>query len=113
MKTLKKFEFKATSGGFGAKYPWDQMLDGGIHQMVKGEDYDSDDDALIAGIKTAGRKRGKHVKVQKVDGGLVLQATEADEETKAKWAEQIEAAKERNKERAKAKREAAKNGDGE
>ena len=86
MKTLKKFEFK--SFGADSEYDWDKLTDGGIYQLEAGTDYKCKDATFSTLARTAGRRRGKTVKVGSVDGGLVIQAEDATRDQIAKWAEQ-------------------------
>lgn len=81
MKALKSFEFKAGRGGFGSKYDWDKLFDGGIYQLTEGEDYSAKTNHFMANIRARARKRGLAILVNKVGGkdgapvSIVLQVT--------------------------------------
>lgn len=102
MKTLKKFEFKSLADR--ATYDWEKLLDGGIYQMSAGDpdgdgkgdgDYHCKTATFATLCRTAARRRGKVVRTNVAEadekaglpfGGIVIQANEASEEQKAKWA---------------------------
>jgi hypothetical protein len=83
MKVLKSYEFAEAVGK--AVYDWDTLLDGKIRQLEAGTDYQCKDATFGMMARKQGRKRGKAVRVGKVEGGLVIQAVEASEEQLAKW----------------------------
>lgn len=102
-KQLKKFTFTAPANR--SKYPYREWLTPGtIWQLESGSDYEKDTDRMVGLLRMKGRHLGVRVAVEKVQNGIVISASEADEETKGRWAAQIDAAKEKGKERAKAKR---------
>lgn len=72
MKTLKTFTF--TNGG-ARGYDWDTLLDGGIYQMKEGEDYICKAETVKFLAKARAKTKGLTVQVQKIEGGLVLQAS--------------------------------------
>lgn len=98
MKVLNSFEFRSPVGQSGPTYDWDTLLDGKIRKLEEGEDYHCKPSTFRMMISTQGRKRGVAVRVNKVDGGLVVQAYPATPEQKAKWeaAEKDEAAEEQD-----------------
>jgi hypothetical protein len=95
MKVLKSFQFK-TGVGKGGTYDWETLLDGKIRQMTEGEDYACKPQTVRMMAMKQGRKRGKVVHINKVEGGLVIQAEDAS-------ADQIEAWKEADAEKKAAK----------
>lgn len=109
MKVLKKHEFKPrVPYRPAAKYPWREFLDGRILQLTAGEDYpatgtkkngESYDftDNFVMSLKAQADKRNRVVSVDKVEGGLIIQAIPMT-------AEQIAA---RDKRRAEAEAKAA------
>ncbi len=74
-KTLKSFEFKA---GVGAKssYDWDTLLSGRILQLEAGKDYDCKDTTMATLIRNAAKRRGQTVQTNKVEGGMVIKASD-------------------------------------
>lgn len=77
MKTLKKFEFPETKGGFKSQYDWDKLLSGAIIQLEEGKDYTCKTANFFTMCRNAAKKRGMKVSVARVDGGVVIQATPA------------------------------------
>jgi hypothetical protein len=73
MKVLKSFEFKTRSIG-EKEYDWDTLLDGEIRQLEAGVDYTAKNQTLRMMAAKQAQKRGMRVKVNAVEGGLVLQA---------------------------------------
>jgi hypothetical protein len=84
MKSLESFEFTAPVGK--AEYEWDKLLDGGIYQLAEGDDYHCKTATFRVMAAKQARKKGNIVRVNKVEGGLVIQAVEATAEQLAKWA---------------------------
>lgn len=97
----KEFEFKKSTGGaFALKYPWDEWFNGDLlliersdvdedGEPVKGgqkRDYEVEQDAMPAKIKTAARRRYKVVQISKRDHegkplehkGLIIRARDMD-----------------------------------
>jgi hypothetical protein len=72
MKTLKSFQFPAAASGFKSKYDWEQILDGKIHQLEEGSDFTAKTETMATLIRSAAKRRGKSVKVAKVENGLVV-----------------------------------------
>lgn len=123
LKQGSEFTFRAAKSGFGSKYPWDDWFSGDllmIEQAVgsgvddKGnvtgitdpKDFSVSVDAMVPKLKTAARRRYKHVDVSRFDvhgkrleGALIIRARDMtpDERTEedVKRAEEAEAAKER------------------
>ncbi len=79
MRTLKSFEF--TSGGAKGSYDWDKLLDGSIYQLEEGKDFQCEVNTLISMARKQAKKKGKGLRTQKVEGGVVIQAVE-DESAK-------------------------------
>lgn len=101
MKKLNKFEF---SGGVGdSTYDWNKLLDGNIYQLEQGEgkDYECTTQTFSTLARSAAKKRGKTLKTEKTDDGIVIQAVEATAEQKKEWAE-ADAARKAKKEAEKA-----------
>lgn len=90
MKTLKAFEFKAF-GGAKSSYDWEAILDGKIHQLDAGADFDCKPTTFCTLARSAARKRGLVVQTGMVEGGVVIQSSEASKEQLKKWKEQDEA----------------------
>lgn len=96
MKTLKKFEFR--SPGNQSKYDWNKFFDGGIYQLEEGSDYTSSQSTFIYMIKNQAKRHGIEVNVQKVEGGVVLQALEpSTAETRAAGQAALKAARQAKK----------------
>jgi hypothetical protein len=85
MKTLKQFEFKTF--GSGARYDWDKILDGAIHQLEEGKDYQCTTQTIATMCRNQARKRGMTIKSGTVEGGIVVQAVKASPEQLKAWAE--------------------------
>ena len=81
MKTLRAFEFKQAAEAFKAKYPWDKILDGDIHQLEEGTDYTAKTATFRTLAATQAKKRGMGVRINAVEGGLVIQAFERPTDT--------------------------------
>jgi hypothetical protein len=82
MKVLKSFEF--TWSVRASEYDWDLLLDRAIRQLEAGTDFECKPQTMRMMLGKHARKQGKAVRINAVDGGLVVQAYErpADEETK-------------------------------
>src|ERR1019366_7799970 len=88
MSKGKTFEFKS-AGTSQSKYPWGQILDGQLWELVEGEDFVAPitaDDMKIK-CKTAGRKQYKTVKCstcdangEKLTNSLIVQAFDMTDE---------------------------------
>jgi hypothetical protein len=78
MKTLKSFDWK-TATPFKSKHNWDAILDGGIHQLEHGVDFQCKAATFATLVRSAAKKRGLGVRVNAVEGGLVVQAVPAAE----------------------------------
>lgn len=72
MKVLKQFEFTAKSRG--TKYDWAKLLDGGIYQLEEGKDFTCKPATFAMIARKHAKLAGLAVRVQQVDGGLVIQA---------------------------------------
>ena len=77
MKTLKKFEFPETKGGFKSQYDWDKLLSGSILQLEEGKDYSCKTANFFTMCRTQAKKRGMKVHTARVEGGVVIQALPA------------------------------------
>lgn len=86
MQKLKKFEFKSAVAAEGSTYEWDKMLDGNIYALTEDEDYTCKATTFGTLARSAAKKRGKTLKINKSETGLVIQAQDATEEQKAEWA---------------------------
>jgi hypothetical protein len=53
----------------GARYPWDQWLDGSVWELVRGEDYQSKLSTLRANAQIQAKKRGGHARSKAVTAG--------------------------------------------
>jgi len=74
MKTLKTFEFKQAAEAFKAKHDWSKILDCQIHQLDEGVDYQCKSATFRTLASAQAKKRGMGVRINAVEGGLVLQA---------------------------------------
>lgn len=96
MKSLQDFSF-TKKGGKGA-YDWYKILDGGIYQLTKGEDFECEPSTFGLMARTNAAKQNKNIKVSQDEkaGTVVLQATpmtpEEKEANQAKLAKQKEIA---------------------
>lgn len=102
MKTLKKFEFKAS--GIKAIYDWDKLLDGSIYQLTKGEDFNCNTQTIRMMSYKQAEKRGMGVRVSVDDGEdvetptVVIQSYEmTPEEREAKLAQRAKTSASRKK----------------
>lgn len=77
MKTLKSFEFKAGAVG-GSKHDWDKLFDGGIYQLEEGKDYACKTSTMKMMLRHRAKKRGLLIKVNAVEGGVVVQKVGKD-----------------------------------
>lgn len=80
MQTLKSFEFVATARQ--SSYDWAKILDGGIHQLTEGEDYTCKRANFCLMAKKKAKALMLNVVINRVEGGLVLQASPAGEDHK-------------------------------
>lgn len=46
----------------GARYPWNDWLDGSVWELVRGEDFNSKPSTLRANAQTQAKKRGGHAR---------------------------------------------------
>ncbi len=76
MKTLKRFEFTEKRTGSDRRYDWDTLLNGQIVQLNEGDDYTCKVNTIIAVAKKTAEKRGQTLQYQKVEGGVVIQASD-------------------------------------
>ncbi len=74
MKTLKSFQFPETAGIIKAKYQWNVLLNGNIHQLEAGKDFQCKPTTFIMMVRSRAKKAGITVKVAKVENGVVIQA---------------------------------------
>lgn len=95
MKVLKKFEFRGPVG-VGATYDWDKILSDEIVQLEEGKDYECKTQTIRMMASKQARKRGKTLRANVVEGGIVLQSAPASKEQLKAWKEQDEAAAEKN-----------------
>lgn len=76
MKVLASYEFKATVAK--ATYDWAKLLDGGIYQVTKGDDFECKTSTFAMMSRMRAKKLGKTVRISKVDDDtLVIQAVPA------------------------------------
>lgn len=74
MQVLKSFEFKSSGSTIKAVYEWDTILDGNIRKLEEGKDFKCKPQTFRMMAGKVARKRKLGVRVNKVDGGLVVQA---------------------------------------
>ncbi len=86
-----KFEFKEAADR--AIYDWADLLDGSLKALEEGKDFTCKPQTIrMMAVKQAA-KIGKKVKVEQVEGGLILQAFEmTDEQIAAQKAKDAKAA---------------------
>lgn len=77
MKTLKAFDFRTSTR---SRYDWDRLLDGGVYQLIEGDDIAGKLGNFVVLAARQAAKRGKTLRRQKTEDGkgLVIQAVEAD-----------------------------------
>lgn len=81
MKTLETFDF-GSAGVSRASYDWDTILDGNVHVMVKGEDFDCKPITLKSRARAVAQNMGVKVRTASdEDGNVVIQSYEAGAET--------------------------------
>jgi hypothetical protein len=77
-KVLKAFNFDAR--GKRNVYPWDQWLDGRVHELRHGVDYTKGARSVISGAHSQAKKRGLVLRTsQPDDQTIVLQAILVEE----------------------------------
>lgn len=59
-------------------YPWDVWLDGGMHQLIPGVDFDVYREVMREQCRRAAKARGLALRSKLVDGALWVQALPAD-----------------------------------
>jgi len=52
-----------------ARYPWDQLLDGSVWELVKGEDYTSRSTTIIANARLQAKRRDGTVRARLLNKG--------------------------------------------
>lgn len=57
-----------------SKYDWNEILDGQIRQLEQGVDYDCRTENMVMQIRSAAKRKGVKVRVQKQPGCVVVQA---------------------------------------
>jgi hypothetical protein len=73
MEKLTSYTFNE-SNAKKSEYDWDTLLDGGIYKLVSGEDFKCKPGSFRTIATNAAKKLGKGVRINKVEGGLVIQA---------------------------------------
>lgn len=69
----------ANTGGY--KYPWNEWLDGSSWRLIRGEDYDIEDNNMRMQVRGAAKRRNLQVIVVSPSAGVVeLQAYESESE---------------------------------
>lgn len=93
MKALKSFDFGSSNRG---SYDWDKILDGGIYELIQGQDYECTSSTMQTMSRNQAKARNKGVRISKNadETGLVVQAYDASPEQIAKWEEARKAGKE-------------------
>ena len=78
-KVLQEFDFSSKGGT--RKYDWGTWLSGDIYELAEGEDYEIPTENFRVAAHAAAARMHKKVRTRRIDGGIVLQATElpADE----------------------------------
>lgn len=84
MKELKTFDFKSSTRSY---YDWEKILDGGIYELIEGQDYHCSYNTMNTLARSRGKIRGKSVRVAKNadNTGCVIQAFDASPEQIARW----------------------------
>jgi hypothetical protein len=94
-KVLKHWDWRAPVGrGSGVTYDWDTWLDGKLRMLEEGEgkDFQCKVATFSTLARNAGKARGLVVRINKTEGGLVLQASPASKEQLKAWRDAEEAA---------------------
>ena len=71
MKTLKNFTFRGRAGAV-ARYDWDAILDGEIHEMVDGEDFTAKPENFKMIARRQAKLRGLRLKTGVTQDGNVM-----------------------------------------
>jgi hypothetical protein len=92
MQTLSDFTFKSFANENKARYPWAEILDGQIHQLDEGTDYQCKPQTLIMMARNKAKKANPPmtIRANKANEGksIVIQAVRAN--GKATPASQVE-----------------------
>ena len=67
-------QFPATSRVRESMYPWHIWLDGRIHGLTRGEDYQTSTASMQAQVGSAAKRHGVRYRTAKTDYGFALQA---------------------------------------
>lgn len=70
MKKLKTYEFR-TRGRRGEVMPWDEIFDGQVTVLTRGEDFSVLPTTLVKNAKDAAKERGLSVRTE-IDGEIVV-----------------------------------------
>lgn len=73
-QVLKSFKFSEGRSFGEGHYNWDELLDGKARQLTHGEDYNCKATTFRTLARAQAQKRGVTVRIQAVEGGLVIQA---------------------------------------
>ena len=104
MKTLKKFDFPASTHGIQSVYDWPKLLDGGIHQLTEGEDFKCQASNFHSMAIGQSKKRFKNLKAHLTNESpivVTLQATDMTQDEREAYESKIaerKAAKQAEKE---------------
>jgi hypothetical protein len=109
MKTLETFEF---GGARSSKIDWDQVLDGGTYELVRGEDFIGAASAVLANSRLKAAERGLKLRTGKAGDNVVIQAYGFDDPDREARKEAALEKKAAAAGQAKARREAAKQAGG-
>lgn len=81
MKTLDSFDFGRTTSVARSQYDWDTILDGKIHSLTPGSDFDCKPVTMKTRVRAVAKKMGLGVRVATTkEGDIVIQAVPKKEE---------------------------------
>ena len=78
-RVLEHYTF--VSKGRGGRYDWPSLLDGRIHALTHGEDFDCKPESLRNGARQAATAHGKGINTAVVEDTVILQAFEQEPTT--------------------------------
>jgi hypothetical protein len=76
MRKLDSFKFKGKHGS--SRYPWQEWLDGGIYELVRGEDFQTTAASLRGTAVAAAYRRGLKLRTSIRGNAVTIQAYTSD-----------------------------------
>lgn len=90
-EVLKKYDFPSRTGGFRSVYNWEELLDGQIRKMVKGDDFTCDANSLVMTMRNkclaAGKRAQIAVEGEEGEETIIFRAVEMTDEEREQRAE--------------------------